>query len=96
MESFTGAEMPKYKCYKEVHALKIAKITVNPNISARESDGSAVITPEDSRYSPFEISGDYMRKHSPEVGGYFVVYVDGYESYSPAKAFEDGYTLINN
>lgn len=26
------------------------------------------------------------------VGGYFVVYDDGYTSWSPAKAFEDGYT----
>lgn len=33
-------------------------------------------------------------KHGPQVGGYYVVYADGYISYSPAAAFEDGYRLI--
>jgi len=27
-------------------------------------------------------------------GDYYVVYEDGYKSISPAKAFEEGYTLI--
>lgn len=35
-----------------------------------------------------------MAKHKPVAGGYFVVYEDGYESFSPAKAFEEGYTRI--
>lgn len=35
-----------------------------------------------------------MRKHKPEVGGYYVVYKDGYKSFSPAAAFDEGYTLI--
>jgi hypothetical protein len=30
----------------------------------------------------------------PQPGGYFVVYKDGYKSFSPAKAFEEGYTRI--
>lgn len=37
---------------------------------------------------------DWLAKHRPEVGGYFVTYDDGYESYSPATPFEEGYTLI--
>ena len=28
------------------------------------------------------------------VGGYYVRYEDGYESWSPAQAFEEGYTRI--
>lgn len=28
------------------------------------------------------------------VGGYYVRYEDGYESWSPAKAFEEGYTRL--
>ena len=28
------------------------------------------------------------------VGGYYVRYEDGFESWSPAKAFEEGYTKI--
>lgn len=54
----------------------------------------ATITPADEGYAPFQVDGDFMEKHRPEVGGYFVVYDDGYKSFSPAKAFEDGYTLL--
>lgn len=28
------------------------------------------------------------------VGGYYVLYEDGFESWSPAKAFEEGYALL--
>ena len=31
---------------------------------------------------------------APEVGGYYVVYEDGYKSFSPAGAFESGYTPL--
>lgn len=37
---------------------------------------------------------EFMAKHKPEEGGYMVFYADGYISYSPAGAFEDGYTLM--
>lgn len=88
-------ELPKYKCYKEVWALKIAKIVRdNEGIPNVETDGSAMIRPEDKGYAPFKVSAEYMQKHKPEVGGYYVSYKDGYKSYSPAKAFEEGYELI--
>jgi hypothetical protein len=32
---------------------------------------------------------------APSVGGYYVVYDDGYKSYSPSEAFEGGYTKID-
>ena len=88
-------QVPRYKCHKEVWAFKIAKIErhneCDPNA---ETDGSAMITPFEEGFAPFRVDCDYMRKHKPEVGGYYVMYEDGYKSFSPAKAFEDGYTLI--
>ena len=36
----------------------------------------------------------FVQKHNPQSGGYYVRYEDGYESYSPAEAFESGYTPI--
>lgn len=75
-------EMPKYKCHKEVRALKIADV-----------DGNK-ITPADEGYAPFEVDDNYIARHKPQVGGYYVVYEDGYASFSPASAFESGYTLI--
>lgn len=86
-------EMPRFQCHKKVWALKIKAIrdTAEPG---NESDGSRVIIPEEEGYAPFVVQLDYMRKHKPEVGGYYVVYEDGYKSYSPAKAFEDGYSRL--
>ena len=91
------AEMPKYRCHKEVHALKILEIVLDSDVAQaenRETDGSATITPEDEGYAPFKVDHAYVHKHKPEVGGYYVVYADGYKSFSPAEAFEEGYTLI--
>jgi len=95
MENDAQAEMPRYKCHKEVWALKIEKIERHNegNLNA-ESDGSAIITPSEDGFAPFRVEHDYMRKHKPEVGGYYVTYKDGYKSYSPAEAFEDGYALV--
>jgi len=90
-----GAEMPKYKCHKEVWALKIKSIVRDSDKAReeqRETDGTAIITPEETAYAPFKVDANYMHKHKPEVGGYYVVYADGYKSFSPAKAFEDGYS----
>lgn len=81
------AELPRYRCHKEVWALKIKGIAyVGPL--------GTVITPEDERYRGFEVSAEYMEKHKPQIGGYWVLYKDGYQSYSPAKAFEEGYAEI--
>lgn len=88
-------QLPRYRCHKEVWALKIKSVE-NPTRPGDESDGSRIITPEDGRYAPFRVDHDYVRKHNPQPGGYYVVYADGYKSWSPAKAFEDGYTLITN
>lgn len=87
-------EMPKYKCYKEVWALKIKSIVRDGEGENRETDGSAMITPEDEGYAPFKVDFEYMHKHKPQIGGYYVVYKDGYKSFSPAEAFETGYEKI--
>lgn len=88
------AEMPRYKCHKEVWALKIAKLehTGTPD---QESDGSLRMTPEEAQYAPIILPREYVQKHHPKVGGYYVVYKDGYKSFSPADVFEDGYTLAS-
>ena len=88
-------EMPRYLCHKKVWALKIAAIKRDGAGEDRESDGSAIFTPAEVRYAAFRVGADFMCRHKPEVGGYYVVYDDGYKSFSPAKAFEEGYTLID-
>ena len=83
----TLREMPKYKCHKEVWALKIKDID-------KTIKGKAILFFEDKRYAPLTVSYKYIQKHKPQAGGYYVVYKDGYESWSPAEAFESGYTEI--
>ena len=93
------AEMPRYKSHKKVWALKIRKIEfdhVLARLEIRETDGSAIITPEEEGYAPFKVNNAYWKKHNPQVGGYYVQYEGGYESFSPADAFEDGYILIRD
>lgn len=93
-ELIAKMEMPRYKSHKEVWALKIKAIK-DPTEPNSESDGGRIIIPEEANFAPFKVDYDYMHKHKPEVGGYYVVYADGYKSYSPVKPFEDGYTKIN-
>jgi hypothetical protein len=82
-------EMPKYKCHKEVWALKIKRVDIN-------NKGNALLLIEDAHYSPIEVSLEYMERHKPKTGGYYVVYKDGYKAFSPAEAFEEGYTKIED
>lgn len=90
-ETQAQREMPRYKCHKLVWALKIKDVY-------REPHGNATVkyflVPEDPGYAPIEVSTEYISKRSVEPGGYYVVYEDGYKSYSPAKAFEEGYTRV--
>lgn len=86
-------EMPRWKCHKEVHALKIRSVT-DPTPPGNESDGSRLLHFDDVGYGAHRVPHDYVRKHNPQAGGYYVIYDDGYASWSPAKAFEDGYTRV--
>jgi len=81
-------EMPKYKSHKIVHALKIKDVNVE--------DGMIWIIPEDGEYAAFQVDDAYYDKHKPQAGGYYVAYDDGYKSWSPANAFENGYTKLED
>lgn len=74
--------LPLYKSHKVVGAFKIAEII---NGSLNSWNGAIKVNVRD----------EYFSKHKPQVGGYYVKYEDGYESYSPAQAFESGYTRIS-
>lgn len=93
----TVRELPKYQSHKQVWALRIVQIDYlpNPDTSGNSAAASygAVIHPEEN-FAPFEVSGEYVIKHKPKEGGYFVLYEDGYQSWSPADTFESGYTRI--
>lgn len=75
--------MKRYQCYKTVEASVIHRV------NARE--GGACSLNLDA--GTIEMPAEWVQKHNPQVGGYFVQYADGYQSYSPAKAFETGYHI---
>lgn len=90
MEGTASREMPRYKCHKEVWALKIAALEPT-------EDGSLFITPVEEGYGRFLVEPQFVPKHDtgrPSVGWYYVVYQNGYKSFSPAAPFEEGYTRI--
>lgn len=80
------SEMPRYQCHKQVRALKIRAVvsTIHgPTLDFTDRPDDALVVGE-----------AWVARHRPEAGGYYVVYEDGYASFSPAAAFESGYTLI--
>lgn len=96
MEALVQRQMPLYQCHKKVFAVKISEIIYNPNGC---EDNTNYIVPAEEGYGKIEVTDQYISKHDPQVGGYYVAYpsVNGkpcYTSYSPADAFEDGYTLV--
>ena len=106
MESQAAIQLPCYRSHKRVWALKIKSIERRkPTIADIEAvlngdpnppeNAAAIITPEEPSSAPFPVTAEYMRKHDPQPGGYWVRYQDGYESWSPAQAFEEGYTREN-
>lgn len=96
-ESMPQRELPRYRSYKTVWALKIADIQQSPADELSTVDGGTWrLIPVNPGYGHITVPHSYVQKHQPHVGGYYVEYIDGYQSFSPAKAFEEGYTAIDN
>jgi len=85
--------IPRYRCHKEVFALKIASVdSVGTDTTTDENPIVTIHFVEDG-HSPRTVN--LRGRPTPEAGWYYVIYEDGYASFSPAKAFEEGYTLID-
>lgn len=79
MTDFT-VDLPTYRCHKVVSAAKIVAIDHGERLDL-------------APHGVVEVGATWIKEKHAEVGGYFVRYDDGYASYSPAKAFEEGYAL---
>ena len=63
MNNLGEVEMPKYKSHKEVWALKIKEIILDSDLAKeenRDTDGSAIIIPDDDRFASFKVNYDYV------------------------------------
>lgn len=85
-------EWPKYESHKIVQAAKIVAIEPEPDVQGRviwvRPDGVEFDSAPIERFIP-TVPG---MADKAEVGGYAMLYPDGFKSISPAKAFEEGYT----
>lgn len=84
--------IPTYQCHKQVQALKIKAIIPNPR--------GVELHFEDERFCPIQFDEEWVNRHFPYPGGYVVWYgsdnyANNYVSFSPALAFEAGYTLVD-
>lgn len=89
--------LPLYMSHKIVEAMRIDQILVVPGSDVVEltSVMSMATIPVKREWIEQKVPGDDIaEKLSKLVGGYFMKYPDGYTSWSPAKAFEDGYTAL--
>lgn len=77
---------PRWISNKVVQAFQIAQINHAP-------DGAA-LSPADPQLASVQVNADWVNKHNPQVGGFYVIYGNSYTSYSPKEAFIDGYSLI--
>lgn len=77
----SSTELPRWRCHKIVRAAKIVAIDFGERLDLMP-------------HGVVEVGAQWIVEKRAEVGGYYVVYEDGYASYSPAKAFEEGYSWV--
>lgn len=82
----TGAaiEMPRYVSHKKVWALEIADVH------------GCKLKFADKGYAPISVEPEMFLRYTPVPGDYYVQYADGYKSFSPRKAFLEGYTKVGD
>src|SRR6266403_3952512 len=79
-------EMPRYVSHKKVWALEIVSADrLTCKVSFAEKGYAAVTLP-----------AEMWARYQPVAGDFYVVYADGYKSFSPRKAFQEGYASLEN
>lgn len=94
LEDAMTKELPLYISHKKVRALEIR------SIGSYATDATDKLIREivfaDPAFKPIWAPGDLFARYTPMPGDYYVVYEDGYASFSPRKAFLEGYTLAQD
>lgn len=89
------APWPRYRSHKVVEALLIAAIVPVSNMPDGTGWSPSMLHFDDQAgYTPLRVEPAWLQKHAPMEGGYLVRYPDGYLSWSPREAFEDGYSPL--
>ena len=88
--------MDRYKSHKIVEAARIVGLPGFGEGRQATASRTVWIEPVSGAKESIEVPADWFTAQGSraQIGGYLVRYEDGYISYSPAKAFEEGYTLL--
>jgi hypothetical protein len=81
--------MPLYRSHKQVRALEIKEVQRDD-----ESMRVRLIFVDSEHPLNFIPNDPIFARYKPQPGDFFVVYEDGYQSFSPAQAFREGYTRV--
>jgi|SRR5882762_754125 len=90
------SSLPQWRSHKIVRAAPIRAI-YKSGVTNEMEDTSIEARPWIvylDGYPSFQVDAKVFARYFPQPGDYFVVYDDGYESVSPKKAFEEGYTCL--
>lgn len=86
-----SAEMPRYISHKRVWALEIDTVGEAPNPTTNAPLPPRKLTFRDKGYAAMMAPDEMFSRYVPVPGDFYVVYADGYKSFSPRKAFLEGY-----
>lgn len=84
------ARYTRYKCHKEVFGLLIREI----RHEFSHGKDVALLVPQEASFEPVQVTSEWAVNHNAVAPGYFVIYDDGYQSWSPVEAFEKGYLPV--
>lgn len=87
------SDWPKYESHKIVQAAKITRLEFDLAGGRIGPVTKIYVDPGDGTEEAFWPTIDDMAQKA-ETGGWAILYPDGFKSISPAKQFEEGYTLI--
>jgi len=82
-------QLPRYRSIKCLSAAEITFLLTHV-------DGTldVELTDTDGKIHKIRMDPNWNHKHDPQLHGYMVFYDDGYISFSPKKAFEEGNVLL--
>ena len=81
-------DFPKYRSRKTVNALKIKKVEKNLK------NNGALLHFTKKEFEPIIANDQFMLKHKPEVGGFYLVEEDGYPLCVSSKQFSKDFEIV--
>lgn len=91
MKNQTSVRLPQWQSHKKVLGDKIVLVYGDASIP---KPCVVWVLACGGRIEPSYDLLDRVPKGIDATGGYYVLYEDGFASWSPAKSFEEGYTQI--